>query len=45
MEGTALSVLGSIVILASFILMRCHNDPLITYLFMQSCGAAATSAS
>lgn len=32
--GMALSVLRSIVMLASFILIRCHNQPLITYLFI-----------
>lgn len=43
--GMALSVLRFIVILASFILMRCHKQPLITYLFIKRCGTAATSAS
>lgn len=43
--GMALSVLRSIVILASFILMRCHNQPLITYLFIKPRDTAATSAS
>lgn len=45
MERMALSVLRSIVMLASFILMRCHNQPLITYLFIKPCVTAATSAS